>query len=226
MPLTLFYHPLSSYCQKVLIALYEAGTPFNAQIIDLGNGSDRATLASHWSLCKFPVIHDSERGRSLPESSTIIEYLDHYYPSAGRMVPDECESAVEVRLWDRIFDNYVQTPMQQIVANRLRQSNADMSEYHSLLESAYRAIDKQLSSRAWAATDEFSLADCAAAPALFYAITLQSLPTELGYLNEYFERLMARGSVKRTLEEARPYFNLYPFAEAIPQRFWAPSNAV
>lgn len=219
MSLSLFYHPLSSYCQKVLIALYEAGIPFKGQIIDLGSEYDRATLSTHWSLCKFPVIRDTVRERSLPESSIIIEYLDNYYPGAARLVPRDCESAIDVRLWDRIYDNYVQTPVQQIVAHRLKRSSADMSGHRSLLESTYRIIDKQVKSSAWAASDDFSLADCAAAPALFYANTLQPLPLELRYLNEYFERLMGRASVKRTLEQARPYFNLYPFAAAIPQRF-------
>lgn len=226
MSLTLFYHPLSSYCQKVLIALYETGVPFQAQVIDLGSETDRACLGAHWPLCKFPVIHDVVRGRSLPESSTIIEYLDNCVAGGRRMVPTTWESAIEVRLWDRIFDNYVQTPMQRIVADKLRQSNADMSEYRSLLEVTYRAIDNQVSPRTWIASDEFSMADCAAAPALFYANTVLALPPGLGHLCGYFERLMARSSVKRAIEEARPYFHFYPFAEAIPERFKASSNSV
>ena len=218
MSLTLYYHPLSSYCHKVLIALYEAGTAFNAQVIDLGDADQRATLRSHWPLCKFPVLHDSERNRSLPESSVIIEYLDHYYPGDKPLIPTDWASALEARLWDRVFDNHVQTPMQQIVGDRLRQTHADMSGPRSLLEVAYRVIDRQVASRTWAAHEEFTLADCAAAPALFYATTLQPLPTELGHLRNYFARLMDRPSVRRVLEEARPYFHLYPFADAIPQR--------
>ena len=105
MSLTLFHHPLSSYCHKVLIALYEAGTPFNARIIDLGDEGHREILRSHWPLCKFPVLCDSERNRSLPESSAIIEYLDHYYPGEKPLIPADRDSAIEVRLWDRIFDN-------------------------------------------------------------------------------------------------------------------------
>jgi glutathione S-transferase len=215
MSLTLYYHPLSSYCHKVLIALYEAGTAFNARLIDLGDAGDREVLRSHWPLCKFPVLHDAERRRSLPESSAIIEYLDHYHPGEKPLIPADWNAALEVRLWDRIFDNYVQTPMQQIVGDRLRQAHADLSGQRALLEAAYCVIDRQVASRAWAAHDEFTLADCAAAPALFYANTLQPLPTSLGHLRGYFARLMERPSVRRVIEEARPYFHLYPFADAL-----------
>lgn len=215
MSLTLYYHPLSSYCHKVLIALYEAGTAFNARLIDLGDAADREVLRSHWPLCKFPVLHDSEHGRSLPESSAIIEYLDHYYPGEKPLIPTDWNAALEVRLWDRIFDNYVQTPMQQIVGDRLRQAHADLSAQRALLEAAYGVIDRQVASRAWAAHEEFTLADCAAAPALFYANTLQPLPTSLEHLRSYFARLMERPSVRRVIEEARPYFHLYPFADAL-----------
>jgi glutathione S-transferase len=219
MSLTLYYHPLSSYCHKALVALYELGTPFDARVIDLDSDGDRALLGEHWPLCRFPVIHDSRRGRSVPESSTIIEYLDQHYPGPKRLIPADAERALDVRLWDRVFDNYVHTPMQQIVANRFMQTHSDMSAQRSLLHQTYRVIDTQLGSSAWVAGDDFSLADCAAAPALFYASTLEPLPSELRNLCTYFERLVQHESVRRTLEQARPYFQFYPFAEAIPQRF-------
>jgi len=225
MSLTLYYHPLSSYCHKVLIALYEAGTTFHAELIDLGNEDHREILRGHWPLCKFPVLHDAARNRSLPESSTIIEYLDHHYPAARPLIPTDRDSAMEVRLWDRIFDNYVQTPLQQIVLDSLQQTRVDLSSQRALLEATYRVIDRQVESRAWAAGAEFTLADCAAAPALFYASTLQPLPATLGSLRAYFERLMARPAVRRVLDEARPYFHFYPFADAIPPRFLAPAGA-
>jgi glutathione S-transferase len=225
MSLTLYYHPLASYCHKVLIALYEAGTRFDGQIIDLGDEADRAALRAHWPLLKFPVLYDSSRKRSVPESSSIIEYLDRHYPGNTALVPSNADSDIEVRLWDRIFDNYVQTPMQQIVADRIQQAHADMTGARALLDASYRLIDSQLASRAWIAHEDFSLADCAAAPALFYASTLQPLPAALPNLRGYFERLMGRPSVRRTLEEARPYFHMYPFAEAIPQRFTEGANA-
>lgn len=219
MSLTLYYHPLSSYCHKVLIALYEAGTVFTAQIIDLGDADQREVLRSHWPLCKFPVLHDSVHDRSLPESSAIIEYLDHYYPGERPLIPPDWDSALEVRLWDRIFDNYVHTPMQQIVGDRLQQAHADLSGQRALLEAAYCVIDRQVALHTWAAHDDFTLADCAAAPALFYANILQPLPSALSHLRNYFDRLMDRPSVRRVLDEARPYFHLYPFADAMPQRF-------
>jgi glutathione S-transferase len=219
MPLTLYYHPLSSYCHKVLIALYEAGTAFDARIVDLGDPGDREVLRSHWPLCKFPVLHDSERDRSFPESSVIIEYLDRHYPGGKPLIPVDRDSALETRLWDRIFDNHVHAPMQEIVRDRLRQAHADLSGPRTLLEEAYAVIDRQVALHAWAADHEFTLADCAAAPALFYASTLQPLPPGLVHLRAYFARLMDRPSVRRVLEEARPYFHLYPFAEAIPPRF-------
>lgn len=219
MALTLYYHPLASYCHKVLIALYEAGTPFTARLVDLGNPEDRATLASHWALCKFPVIHDGARSRSLPESTIIIEYLDRHFPGGRRMIPDDPEAALDVRLWDRILDTYVHAPMQEIVGHHLRASGADTSVYRSQLEAAYRLLDGQLAAREWVAGEGFSLADCAAAPALFYASTLVSFPGECVHLGRYFDRLTDRPSVRRTIDEAKPFFHFYPFADAIPARF-------
>jgi glutathione S-transferase len=223
--LTLYYHPLSSYCHKALIALYEAQTPFKAELIDLGDEAHRALLRSHWPLCKFPVLHDTVRQRSLPESSVIIEYLDQHYPAEKPLIPTDRERALDVRLWDRIFDHYVQTPMQTIVADRIQNAQADMSGPRALLDAAYRVIDRQVAAPAWAAHDDFTLADCAAAPALFYANTVQPMPAELGPLRGYFDRLMDRPSVRRVLDEARPYFHFYPFADAIPLRFKAPAGA-
>lgn len=219
MSLTLYYHPLSSYCHKVLIALYENGTDFERRIIDLGDANDRAELASLWPLCKFPVIHDQRRDRNIPESTIIIEYLDEYVPGRRRLVPQDPERAREVRLWDRIFDNYVHAPMQEIVADRLRNRNGDLSIARSTLVTAYGMADRQLAGRTWIAGDEFSLADCAAAPALFYASTLQPLPGDQRHLAAYFERLVDRPSVSRVLDEARPYFQFYPYVEALPRRF-------
>jgi glutathione S-transferase len=218
MALTLYYHPLSSYCHKVLIALYEAGTPFNAHLINLGDDADRAKLSSHWAHCKFPVLHDSKGDRSLPESSIIIEYLDQY-AGTKPMVPIERERALRVRLWDRIFDNYMQTPLQQIVLDRMYQTNADMSGPRAQIATSYRLIEEQLATQDWIADAEFSLADCAAAPALFYTHTLVPVPEALEKLRGYFERLLQRPSVQRVLVEAKPYFNLYPFEADIPQRF-------
>jgi glutathione S-transferase len=117
--LTLYYHPLASFCHKVLIALYENDVAFDKRIINLGEEADRAELQAIWPLCKFPVIRDHERKRDVPETSVIIEYLDRYYPGAQPMIPADWDAALDVRLWDRFFDNYVQEPMQTIVTGHL-----------------------------------------------------------------------------------------------------------
>ncbi len=219
MALTLYYHPLASFCHKVLIALYEHGTHFERRIIDLGSPAERTELQAIWPLTKFPVIRDHERGRDVPETSIIIEYLDRFYSGEGRLIPDDWDKALEVRLWDRFFDNYVHGPMQEIVADSFRPVRRDLASERAALATAYRMLDERMATRAWAAGQEFSMADCAAAPALFYASTLVPFGPESAHLHAYFERLMARPSVVRVLDEAKPYFSMYPFAKDIPQRF-------
>lgn len=216
MNITLYYHPLSSFCHKVLIALYEHGIDFEKRIINLGDEADRAELRAIWPMMKFPVIRDHAHDRNVPESSIIIEYLDR---DAARLIPQDRDDALDVRLWDRYFDNYVQRLIQQIVSNRISGANADMSGARAALDTAYHMIDSRLAARTWAAGEGFSMADCAAAPALFYASTLQQFPAECAHLAAYFERLVARPSVKRVIDEAKPYFDLYPFADSIPARF-------
>jgi glutathione S-transferase len=219
MSLTLYFHPLSSYCHKVLVALYENGCDFEKRLIDLGSGTDRAELQALWPFCKFPVLRDHGRDRSLAESTVIIEYLDHYFAASDPLIPADWEQALEVRYWDRILDNYVHGPMQQIVGDRLTGAGADLSKARAMLETAYGLIDRQIASRPWIAGPVFSLADCAAAPALFYASTVQALPPDMPHLGNYLERLHERPSFRRVIEEAAPYFSMYPFAQAIPERF-------
>ncbi len=215
--ITLYYHPLASYCWKVLIALYELGAPFEKRLIDLGDPAHRAELAALWPPCKFPVLR--VEGRAIAESSIIVEYLDRRCAGERRLFA-EGEAALEARLWDRIFDHYVQTPMQEIVLDRIRGGGGDVSGAHRTLTMAYEMADQRLAASSWIAGDEFGAADCAAAPALFYASTLQPFPSQCARLGAYFERLMDRPSVRRTIEEARPYFKDYPFASAIPRRFF------
>jgi glutathione S-transferase len=219
MSLTLYYHPLSSYCHKVLIALYENGCTFDKQLIDLGNPTDRAALAAIWPFCKFPVIHDPARQRDVAESTTIIEYVDHFFAGKEPLIPPDWERALIVRHWDRVFDLYVHRPMQQIVSDRLTGAAADLSGERATLQTAYSLIDRHLPGKTWMAGEHFSLADCAAAPALFYASTLVPFDAGFQHLAAYFERLIERPSYRRVLQEAKPYFSLYPFAEALPQRF-------
>ena len=228
MPLTLYYHPLSSFCHKVLIALYEHGIEFEPHTVNLGDAAERAELAAMWPITKFPVLRDHARERNVAESTIIIEYLDRHFACVHPLIPtptddENADQALEVRLWDRILDNYVHLPMQQIVADKLRGSNGgtsgDTSGERSRIATAYGMIDRQLASRTWVAGQGFSMADCAATPALFYAHTLVPFPDGMVHLKAYFERLMERPSVRRVMEEAKPFFSFYPFADAIPERF-------
>jgi glutathione S-transferase len=159
------------------------------------------------------------------ETTIIIEYLDRFYAGEHPLVPNDWDTALEVRLWDRVCDHYLQTPLQQIVFDRLRGAHGDLTRERSALQTTYGMLNRQMASRIWLASEEFSLADCAAAPALFYAGTLEPFPDNYGHLKAYFERLMNRPSVQRVIDEARPWFSFYPFAEAIPERFrQAPDN--
>jgi glutathione S-transferase len=217
--LTLYYHPLSSFCHKVLIALYENDAAFDRRMVNLADEKDRAELLAVSPLGKFPVIRDHARKRDLAETTIIIEYLDHFCPGERPLIPREWADALHVRLWDRVFDNYLQVPMQQTVSDRMRGAKGDVTKERAALETVYGMIDKQIADKIWIAGQGFSMADCAAAPALFYASTVQSFPKTLAHLTAYFDRLMERPSVQRVMVEAKPYFQFYPFADAIPKRF-------
>jgi glutathione S-transferase len=217
--LTLYYHPLSSFCHKVLVALYENETEFDPRIINLGDDKERAELLAISPIGKFPVIRDSDRQRDVAETSIIIEYLDHFFPGERPLIPRDWDDALRVRLWDRFFDIYVQVPMQRIVADRMQGGKGDVANERATLEMAYGMIDKQLAGATWAAGQVFSMADCAAAPALFYAGIVQAFPQNQSRLSAYFDRLMQRPTVQRVMAEAKPYFKFFPFADAIPKRF-------
>lgn len=223
MSLTLYYHPLASYCQKVLVALYENGTEFDKRLIDLGNEADRAELAAIWPFARFPVIRDHLRHRDIAESTIIIEYLDRFFGGAAPLLPDNWEQALEVRMWDRFFDTYVHTPMQAIVADRITGAQGDLAKERASLNIAYGMLEERMASQRWAAGEQFSMADCAAAPSLFYAVTVHPFPPGAVHLPAYFERLMARPSMARVIDEARPYFAMYPFREGLDARFLPPA---
>jgi glutathione S-transferase len=223
MALTLLFHPLSSFCWKALIALYENGTEFQPQIIDLGDAASQAQLADLWPLTKFPVLRDHKRDRTVPETSIIIEYLQTHYPGPVRLLPEDAELCLEARLWDRFFDLYVSVPVQKIVGDRLRpEANRDphgIADARKTLNKAYDMIERQVAKGAWAVGSDFTMADCAAAPALFYASILQPFDARHPALAAYFERLLQRPSVVRVLAEARPYFSMFPYKDAMPARF-------
>ena len=228
MSLVLYYHPLASFCHKVLIALYENGTAFEARFVDLSDAESSAELLAAWPVGKLPVLRDTGRifandVKKRAETSIIIEYLDQFHAGPIRFIPADADAAREVRLWDRFFDLYVSTPMQKIVADRLRaQDTTDdygVIEARVNLDGAYDMLEPLLAARAWGAGDAFSMADCSAAPALFYAECVHPFTSNYPAISAYFDRLMARPSVTRVLEEAKPYFQYFPFRDSIPPRF-------
>ncbi len=220
MSLLLYYHPLASFCHKVLIALYEQGNDFRGELVEPGNPASRAPLLDLWPVGKMPVLHDVGRAVTVPESTIIIEYLDRHHPGDVPLVPPDPDAAREVRLWDRFFDLYVQHPMQKFVGDRLRgereRDPRGVAEAAATLDTAYTMLEAHLAGREWAAAGTFTLADCAAAPALFYAGIVRPFPRGHENLIGYFDRLMARPSVRRTYDEARPYFSLFPYRDAMP----------
>ena len=210
----LYYHPLSSYCWKVLIALYENDTPFERKMMEEPGVAD-AWLAL-WPLGKFPVLRDEARDQTVAEASIIIEYLGQQRAGRFRPIPADPGDALEVRLMDRLFDNYVMTPMQKIVADRLRPEDArdahGMGEARILLGKAYAMLEERIGARQWAAGDDFTLADCAAAPALFYADKVEPMRGGFPALAAYLDRLEARASFARVLEEKQPWWHMFPYA--------------
>jgi len=205
----LYAHPFSSYSQKVLIALYENATRFEYRSLE--DSSANTELASLWPLKRFPVLED--RGRTILEASTIIEYLQIHHPGLVHLIP-EGDAGIEVRMFDRVFDNYVMTPMQKVVLNQLRpESDRDsygVTEARAFLDRIYTWLDERLTGRTWAVGDTFTLADCAAAPSLFYADWVQQIPPIHGNLRAYRARLLAHPSVVRAVDEARPFRRYFP----------------
>jgi glutathione S-transferase len=225
MSLTLYFHPLASFCHKVLIAAYERETPLQMQIVDLADPASSAPMLAHWPLGKFPVLHDASNGRTVPETTIIIEYLEKNYPGAQALLPANEDERLEARLWDRFFDCYVQVPMQKIVGDRLKPEGAKdprgVEEARQTLSTAYQTIEDKGLTGECAAGPRFSIADCSAAPALFYSSIVHPIEPRHEKLSAYFERLMSRPSVARVVKEAQPYFSMFPFADAIPARFRA-----
>ena len=212
MSLVLYGHPFSSYTQKTTVALYENGLPFDLLVVAPDNPEIAAEWAALWPLRKFPVLVDD--GRMVAESSIIIEHLHLHHAGPCRLLPDDPAEALEVRFLDRFFDNHVMTPMQAPVAEALRPDAARKEEALAraadLLETAYRWLETHLAGRTWAAGNAFSMADCAAAPALFYADWVHAIGPAFPALRAYRPRLLARPSNARALEEARPYRHYFP----------------
>jgi glutathione S-transferase len=214
MSLTLHFHPLATYCHKALIALYENDTPFTPNMVNLFDETERAALLKLWPIGKFPVLRDDARDQTIPESTIIIEYLDSHYPGKTQLMPTDVDRAWQTRLRDRFYDLYVQEPMQKIVGDRMRpEGNKDphgVEEARARLLTAYGVIEQEMATRSWAMGDAFSLADCAAAPALFFANEVLPFGDPYRTVAAYLDRLKARASYARVLREAEPYFAMFP----------------
>ena len=207
MTLTLYSHPLALYCQKALTAFCEKGVAFEKLLLD---GSEPVTseFATLWPIKRFPVLLDGDR--RVFEATAIIEYLDVIHPDAPRMIPSDPLVAVEARMWDRFFDNYVNYPQQRIVFAALGREAKDDARWHAAFDTAYAILDTHMEGREWAAGDAFSIADCSAAPALLYADWTYAIPKQFANIRAYRERLLARPSYARALDEARPYRAYFP----------------
>jgi glutathione S-transferase len=211
--LKLYYHPLSSFCWKALIALYESGTPFEPVVVHLNEAQSRAAFLEIWPIGQFPVLKDEARDWLVPESSIIVEYLDQHYPGRNPFIPADPDRARQVRMRDRFFDLHVQVPMQKIVGDRIRPEGQrdphGVEQARSRLATALGMIEADVGSE-WAMGADFTLADCSAAPALFYADKVVALRGRYDRTVAYLERLKARPSFARTLKDAEPFMSMFP----------------
>jgi len=206
----LFAHPFSSYSWKAMIAFHEKGIPFELAMLE--DPELMAELRSLWPVGQFPVLLDGER--PIIEATMIIEYIDLRHPEPVRLIPADGDAALDVRFMDRVFDNHVMNMMQRIVAEYLpphgSPNPATIEIVQGKLEVIYAWLDQRLAGQEWATPFGFSLADCAAAPSLFYADWVHRIPETMPNLRAYRARLNARPSVSRCIEEARPYRPYFP----------------
>jgi glutathione S-transferase len=215
MTLKLYYHPLSSFCHKALIALYENGIPFEPVSVNLGDAQSSAEMRALWPVAKFPVLRDEARGQTVPEASVIIEYLDQHY-ATRKLLPADPDNAIKARAWDRFFDLYIHMPMQSITGDNLRPEDArdprGVADAKARIGKSYAIFDNELGDRTWALGKDYSLVDCAASPALFYANLTVPIDDTTPRLAAYYRRLMGRPSYARALREAEPFFSWVPLA--------------
>jgi glutathione S-transferase len=215
MALTLYYHPLSSFCWKALIALYENQTPFTPLLVDFGNEESRGALFKVWPMGEFPVLQDREKNQIVPQSSVLIEYLHLNYPGAVPLIPADPNQALEARRWNEFFDTYIHVHMQKIVADVMRPDGkkdpVGVDGARDMILTAYGVLEDRLKDRTWAAGETFTMADCAAYPALFYGNKVAPFEKKHPSLTRYFARLKQRPSCARVLEEAQPYMHYFPY---------------
>jgi glutathione S-transferase len=214
MPLTVYLHPLASFCHKVLIALYENAIPFTPHVVDLGDPAARDEFKKIWPFAKFPVLRDERRGCTVPESTTIIEYLAQHYPGPVKLIPDDPELAAQARAADRFYDLHLHVPMQKVVSDKLRPADGHdplgVGQAREQMRTALALADTEMATKRWAIGDHFSMADCAAAPPLFFTNRMMPLADEFPHVSAYLDRLMKRPSYARALAEAQPYMAMFP----------------
>ena len=211
MSLIFYGHPFSSYAQKVLVALHENALAFEHRELQPGDAEADAQWRALWPFRRMPVLVDA--GRTVVESSIIIEHLHLAHRGPVPLLPDNAADALEVRFMDRFFDQHVMTPMQSPVAEALRSDGrreTALRESGERLELAYAWLESRLAHRTWAAGDAFSMADCAAAPSLFYADWVHAIGPAYPVVRAYRDRLLARQSFARAVEAARPYRAWFP----------------
>lgn len=210
MPLTLYAHPFASYCWKALIALYENSTPFDFRIVE--DAAGWVELEALWPIRRFPLLQDG--GATIVESSIIVEYLSSRYPGPARLIPEDDDAALQVRFMDRFFDNYVMNPTQTLVSDRMRiaaeRDAIGVGSARKTLDVAYGWLEQKLTPKEWACGSDFSLADCSGAPALFYADWVHPVGDRFPRVLDYRSRVLARPSVARVVDEARPYRKFFP----------------
>ena len=212
--LVLHYHPFASYCQKALVALYELDVPFDRHLVEGEEG--RAEHIRLWPMGGMPVLVDPEAGEVLPESSIVMEYVDAFAAEQPRLLPRDRRAALEVRRWDRFFDAHVQTPMQAIVADRLRPEDArdatGVETARRTLDTAYGVLQEHLAGRDGSGSRPTTSRSPTArpAPALFYGRAVHAWDADAhAAITAYYRRLVAHPSVRRVVDEARPYRELF-----------------
>jgi glutathione S-transferase len=214
MPLVLHFHPLASFCWKALIALYENGTDFDRVVVNLGDPESAEAFRTLWPMMKMPVLEDRSRGAVVAESTIVIEYLDSFHPGPTRLIPADPDDAWKVRFLDRFFDHYLHEPMQKIVIDALRPAgNADafgVGQAREQIRQSYAFLEDELAQRRFFRDAAFTLADCAAAPALFYANVVEPIDPAHRRTGSYLAGLMERPSFARVLDEAEPFFHMVP----------------
>jgi len=214
MSLHLYYHPFSSYSQKALVALYEHELPFEREVLAGPDSPATQALARMWPMKRFPVLVDGDR--TILEASCVVEYLDGLVPAGRRLIPEDRALALEVRMWDRVFDNYLSTPQQKVVFDALRPEGSrdpyGVDEARRMLDTSYAWIEARMGGegREWVVGDRFTLADCAAAPFLFYAHWTHPIADAYPHVLAYRRRLLARPSFARCVDEARPFRSYFP----------------